>query len=136
MTPMNSADIQKLTALMERYGIAAFDYEQGSVQLRLTLGSSVEAAAITEPARSSGIRESDTLRSPAVGIVLHSHPASASPAPALPRQAARGEIVAYIKTGMTLRAIATAKDCVLRRALTAEGKGVGYGDALFEIAPD
>ena len=131
---MNSEDIQKVSALMERHGIAAFEYEQDSVQLRLTLGSRVEAAAIAEPPRSAETRELDTLRSPGVGIVLHRHPASGAAPSALPRKAAKGEIVAYIRTGMTLRSVAVTKDCVLTRILVAEGKGVGYGDALFEIA--
>jgi len=133
---MNSEDIQKLTALMERYGIAAFEYEQDSVQLRLTLGSGSEAAAAMEAPQPAAATEPDTLRSPGVGIVLHAHPAGLAVPSIFPRRAARGEIVAYIKTGMTLRAVAAAKDCVLRRALIAESKGIGYGDALFEITSD
>lgn len=129
---MNSEDIQKVIALMERHGIAAFDYEQGSVQLRLTLDSG--AVETVEPSPSAETKEPDTLRSPGVGIVLHTHPANLAATPVLPRQAVKGEIVAYIRTGMTLRSVAATKDCVLRRALIAEGKGVGYGDALFEIA--
>lgn len=127
---MQSEDIQSVIALMKRHGIAAFDYEHGSVRLHLTLGA--DAIAAPDPA---GMSTRGTIRSPGVGIVLHTHPAHAGPAPALPRKAAKGEVVAYIKTGLTLHCVVATSDCLIHRALTAEGTGVGYGDALFEVAP-
>ncbi|WP_436082771.1 hypothetical protein [Pararhizobium sp. LjRoot235] len=119
-----------MIALMKRHGIAAFDYEHGSVQLHLTLGADGTAAPVP-----AGTSTPDTIRSPGVGIVLHAHPANAGPAPALPRRAAKDEVVAYVKTGLTLRCVVATRDCRLHRALAAEGTGVGYGDALFEVAP-
>jgi biotin carboxyl carrier protein len=131
---MQSEDIQSVIALMKRHGIAAFDYEHGSVQLHLTLGADVDGTATASP-DPAGTSTPDTIRSPGVGIVLHTHPANAGPAPALPRKAAKGEVVAYVQTGLTLRCVLATRDCRLHRALAAEGTGVGYGDALFEVAP-
>ncbi|CAN7253780.1 hypothetical protein LJR255_001072 [Pararhizobium sp. LjRoot255] len=119
---------------MKRHGIAAFDYEHGSVRLHLTLGAGATDAATVAP-DPAGPSTPDTIRSPGVGIVLHAHPANAGPAPALPRKATKGEVVAYIKTGLTLRCVLATRDCRIHRALAAEGTGVGYGDALFEVAP-
>jgi hypothetical protein len=127
---MQSKDIQSVIALMKRHGIAAFDYEHGSVRLHLTVGADATSAPVP-----AGTSTPDTIPSPGVGIVLHAHPANAGSAPALPRIAAKGEVVAYIKTGLTLRCVVAARDCRLQRALAAEGTGVGYGDALFEVAP-
>lgn len=131
---MQSEDLQSVIALMKRHGIAAFDYEHGSVQLHLTLGADATGAATAAPV-AAGTSTADTIRSPGVGIVLHAHPAKAGPAPALPRKAAKGDVVAYIKAGLTLRCVVATRDCHIHRALAAEGTGVGYGDALFEVAP-
>ncbi len=104
------------------------------IQLHLTLG-----VVRTAPRRRRPIRPArqtpETINSPGVGVVLYAHPAHAGSAPTLPRKAAKGDIVAYIKTGLTLRAVPATNDCHLRRALAAEGTGIGYGDALFDIAP-
>lgn len=131
---MDSEDIRRVTALMERHGIAAFDYESGAVQLHLTLGSRGQELA---PAKRPKAAETvEHLCSPGVGIFLSGHPAlSAVPQP-LPRNAAKGEIVAYIRTGQTLRAVVATRDCILRRALVPQGRGVDHGEALFEITPD
>lgn len=131
---MQSKDIQSVIALMKRHGIAAFDYEHGSVQLHLTLGVDADGAA-TASLYPAGTSDPETINSPGVGIVLYAHPANAGSAPTLPRKAAKGEIVAYIKTSLTLRSVLATRDCHLNRALTAEGTGVGYGDALFDVAP-
>ncbi|MBW9063500.1 hypothetical protein JNB71_09230 [Rhizobium herbae] len=129
---MNSKDIQSVIALMERHGVATFDYEHGTTQLHLTIGADAHDAAPADPA---AMANPETIRSPGVGIVLYAHPANAGPVPALPRKAAKGEVVAYIKTGLTLRAVLATKDCRLQRVLVAEGTGVGYGEALLEVAP-
>ena len=131
---MQSKDIQSVIALMKRHQIAAFDYEHGSVQLHLTLGVDADGAA-TASTYPAGTSDPETINSPGVGVVLYAHPAHAGSAPTLPRKAAKGDIVAYIKTGLTLRAVPATNDCHLRRALAAEGTGIGYGDALFDIAP-
>ncbi len=131
---MNSKDVQSVIALMERYGVATFDYEHGTTQLHLTLGAGAQDAAPASP-DPAAVADPDTIRSPGVGIVLYAHPANAGPAPVLPRKAARGEVVAYVKTGLTLRAVLATKDCHLQRALVVDGTGVGYGEALLEVAP-
>jgi biotin carboxyl carrier protein len=119
---------------MERHGVAAFDYEHGTTQLHLTVGADAHDAASGSP-DPAAMADPETIRSPGVGIVLYAHPANAGPVPALPRKAAKGEVVAYIKTGLTLRAVLATKDCRLQRALVADGTGVGYGEALLEVAP-
>ncbi|WP_349437070.1 hypothetical protein [Pararhizobium sp. A13] len=131
---MQSKDIQSVIALMKRHGVAAFDYEHGSVQLHLKLGADADGTATASP-YPAGTSDPETINSPGVGIVLYAHPANAGSAPALPRKAAKGEVVAYIKAGLTLRSVLAARDCHLHRALAAEGTGVGYGDALFDVAP-
>jgi hypothetical protein len=131
---MNSKDIQSVIALMERHGVATFDYEHGTTQLHLTVGAGAHDAAPASP-DPAAMADRETIRSPGVGIVLYSHPANPGPVPALPRKAAKGEVVAYIKTGLTLRAVLATKDCRLQRMLVAEGTGVGYGEALLEAAP-
>lgn len=130
---MASNDIQRVIALMEKHGIGAFDYEQGSIAIRLTRGSAGAISAGTERPESQNAPTA-LIRSPCVGHVLHAHPASATgPAP-LPRAAAKGDVVAYIRTGTTLRAVIAERDCLLQRAVASEGEGVGYADPLFEIA--
>lgn len=131
---MQSKDIQSVIALMKRHGIAAFDYEHGSVQLHLTLGADAEATETASPYPAS-TSDRETINSPGVGILLYAHPANAGSAPALPRKAAKGEVVAYIKTGLTLRSVLATRDCHLHRAVAAEGTGIGYGDALLDVAP-
>ena len=131
---MNSNDIQSVIALMERHGVATFDYEHGTTQLHLTVGADAQDAAPASP-DPAAMADPETIRSPGVGIVLYAHPANAGPVPALPRKAAKGEVVAYIKTGLTLRAVLATKDCRLQRALVADETGVGYGEALLEVAP-
>lgn len=131
---MNSKDIQSVIALMERHGVATFDYEHGTTQLHLTVVAEALDATPASP-DPAAVADPDTIRSPGVGVVLYAHPANTGPVPALPRQAAKGEVVAYIKTGPTLRAVLAPTDCHLRRALVANGTGVGYGEALLEVAP-
>jgi biotin carboxyl carrier protein len=130
---MKSQDIKSVVALMERHGIAAFDYEHGSVQLRLTLGVDMESAVLAAPAPNEA--KPDPIRASGVGTVLYAHPANRNARSPLPRKVAKGEVVAYIRTGMTLRSVVATRDCTLRRTLIVEGSGVGYGDALFETAP-
>lgn len=131
---MTSEEIRSVITLMERHGIAAFDYEQGSTELHLSLGddSAIDAAETLQPAPAAA---PEVLPSPGVGQFLLTHPASGSTSLSLPRRATAGEIVAYIRTGLTLRAVVAKRDCLLLRALAEDGAGVGYDDALFEIAP-
>ncbi len=130
---MTSEDIRRVVTLMERHGIAVFDYEHGSTELHLTLGSesNIEAA---EP-QLTGTVGPDVLRSPAVGKLLLTHPVTGSNSPPLPRRVAAGDVVAYIRTGLTLRAVVAKQDCMLLRTLAEDGAGIGYDDALFEITP-
>lgn len=130
---MTSEDIRSVIALMERHGIAVFDYEHGSTELHLTLGSESNIEA-PEP-QPAGTAGPDVLRSPAVGNLLLTHPVTGSKSLLLPRRVAGGDIVAYIRTGLTLRAVVAKQDCLLLRVLVEKGAGVGYDDALFEITP-
>jgi hypothetical protein len=132
---MDSEDISQAIALMERHGIAAFDYESGATELRLRLDGGHGQTSPVEIAPPQAEEPVGHLCSPGVGLLLLAHPASAAAPPPLPRKAAKGEVVAYIKTGMTLRAVGAATDCTLLRILAAPGRGVGYGEALFEIGP-
>lgn len=127
---MTSEEIRSVIALMERHGIAAFDYGHGATELHLTLGgeSVIDARETPQPAP-------DVLRSPGVGTFLLAHPATGAAPPTLPHQATAGEVVAYIRTGLTLRAVVAKRDCLLLRPLAEDGAGVGYDDALFEIVP-
>ncbi|HTO33323.1 MAG TPA: hypothetical protein VL202_19425 [Pararhizobium sp.] len=131
---MTSEDIQNVIALMERHGIAAFDYEHGDTALHLTLGGNSNGN-VPETQQTAQTTEPDVLRSPGVGTLLFTHPATGATAPVLPRRVAAGDVVSYIRTGLTLRAVVAKKDCLLLRAWAEDGAGVGYDDALFEIAP-
>ncbi|WP_438750479.1 hypothetical protein [Pararhizobium sp. O133] len=131
---MTSEEIRSVIALMERHGIAAFDYEHGNAELHLTLGGE-GTIAVPETSQRPQTVEPTVLRSPGVGTLLFAHPATGAPAPVLPRQVTAGDVVAYIRTGLTLRAVVAKKECLLLRALVEEGAGVGYDDALFEITP-
>ena len=132
---MDSEDISQAIALMERHGIAAFDYKSGATELRLRLDGGHRQTSSVEIAPPQAEEPVGHLCSPGVGLLLLAHPASAAAPLPLPRRAAKGEVVAYIKTGMTLRAVGVATDCTLLRILAAPGQGVGYGEALFEIGP-
>ena len=79
---MNSKDIQSVIALMERHGVATFDYEHGTTQLHLTVGADAHDAAPASP-DPAAMADPETIRSPGVGIVLYAHPANAGPVPAL-----------------------------------------------------
>ena len=128
---MTSDEIKAVMALMERHGIAEFEHERAEERLFLTLGK----PTIIERPNEAGVAADgakSVIASPGVGIFLSTHPtAQAQP---LPRSAARGEVVGYIKTGPMLRAVRAVADCELHRALVAEETGVGYGDPLFECS--
>ncbi len=124
---MKGEDIEVLTALLERHGIAEFDYEDEKGSLSLSLGNSKAAVQAPAPSASGpGI-----IRAPFAGVFLCAHPASTDGEPALPLTVRQGDIVAFLKAGPMLRPVVAGRDCTLVRKLAAEKTLVGYGEPLF-----
>ncbi|MDO9416394.1 hypothetical protein [Pararhizobium sp.] len=127
---MSSAEIGKVMALMERHGIAEFEYEDGPLQIFLAKSGGVvapvAAAAVAKP------KEGAVLRSPGIGRFHQAHP-SADTAPTLPRRVRKGDIVAYLAVGPMLRPVLAEADCILRGLLTDDGALTGYGNPLFSL---
>lgn len=140
-------DIEAIRALLERHGIAEFEYEADGVHLQLRfepkpeLPPFVEApayslvtedlvtlsvAATTAPAK----RPSTTITAPHVGIFLENHPLEHTARP-LPRRVAGGEIIGLLKAGAALRPVLAPADGVVAKMLVAPGTLVGHGAALF-----
>ncbi|MDX3926565.1 MAG: acetyl-CoA carboxylase [Shinella sp.] len=125
---MSATGMERLEALMTAYGIAALDFEEGDLRINLR-----RSPAKTNVPGHSLLRQKTVLASPSFGSLLLRHPASATDAPALPRKANKGDIVAYLAIGPLLRPVIAERDCVLRRILVPEGAMVGFGEPLFEL---
>jgi hypothetical protein len=119
----------RLEVLMARYGIAELDLDEGGLRLHLRHCPRPDGAP---PAATAPAAAAPALRATAFGTLRLSHPASAAPAPSLPRKVRQGEIVAYAAIGPLLRPILAARDATLVQALQADGTEIGFGDPLFE----
>ena len=117
-----------------------FEYTMGDARLCLTTDQATPsrsaAAALEGPMTNSPASPTakPSVTSPCVGFFLAAHPALAAPPAVFPRAVSSGDIVGYIRSGLTLRAVQVSAACRLLRPLVLDGAGVGYGDRLFETA--
>jgi hypothetical protein len=125
-----SDQIAQIDALMQRHGIAVFEYRAGDTTV--SLRRSKPAPELRPPAVVAS-PAGETITAPAFGRFYRSHPATAGEAPALPRRAKAGEMVGYLAVGPILQPVIAGRDCTLRRTLLPDGAIAGFGDALFEI---
>ncbi len=133
---MKSEDIARIIDLMERHGIAEFEYESDATHLKLNRDAEATNVPQVGEASLTALQPDQTaISSPGVGWFLISHPATTLVPPALPRRVEKNEIVGYVRTGALLRPVLADRDCQLLHALQADGAPVGYGEALFAIAP-
>lgn len=124
---MSTDEIAGVMELMDRHGIAAFDYDDGTASLRLRRGAGATSVVARELAEADA---DGSIRSPGVGTFLLRHPGASVPA-VLPRAVRAGEVVAMLRTGPLLNGVVSERDCILTEVLVAEGTGVGYGTRLF-----
>lgn len=134
---MKTEEIARIIHLMERHGIAEFEYEIGATELKLSRDAATARPTQNDPAMAMASRPEPenpaTIDAPGVGWFLISHPAATTAPAPLPRRVEKGEIVGYIRTGALLRPVLADRDCDLLRALRSEGTAVGYGEALFTV---
>ena len=124
------ADIDHVQALMQRYGIAAFDYREGNTQMSLRIDR-----RIPDEKTPASVSKADecVLRAPSFGTFRLAHPATPEIRSEFPSRVKRDTIVGYLAVGALLRPVRADADCVLLRPLAEEGAEVGYGDPLFAI---
>ena len=121
-------DLEHVMRLMRRYGIAAFDYGEGNLQLSLRIEG---GAAGEKPSESPPTDR--VLAADAFGTFRLSHPATGGDPPEFPRRVAEGAVVGYLAVGPLLRPVRAKADCLLLRPLMKDGAEIGYGDPLFAI---
>lgn len=128
---MSSTWIASILELMERHGIAEFEYQDES---RHIVASGGEVVDVEEQAEAHTARapRAETITAPHIGIFLKAHPLDSKDV-ALPRLVRQGEIIGYLKAGGLLRPVAAPSEGVLVRCLVDEGTLVGFAAPLFEI---
>ncbi|GEO83586.1 MULTISPECIES: hypothetical protein [Alphaproteobacteria] len=128
---MGNEWIEAILDLMQRHGIAEFEYEDADRHIITSAG--VAAEATRSPRRPTPPPQAcETLVAPHIGIFQAAHPRDGEDA-ALPRLVRCGEIVGYLKAGPLLRPAPSPSDGVLSRRLVDDGVLVGYGTPLFEF---
>ncbi|PPJ47975.1 acetyl-CoA carboxylase [Rhizobium sp. KAs_5_22] len=129
---MSSAWIQSVLELMQRYGIAEFEYQDDTRHIVASGGEVFEVGQRAEEPAAPAPRRAETVTAPHLGFFLPEHPSSTKDA-ALPRLVRRGEIIGYLKAGALLRPVVAPSDGVLSRQLAPKGALAGYGTPLFEL---
>ena len=127
---MSSTWIASILELMERHGIAEFEYQD---EARHIVASGGEVVDVEEQAAVVPVSapRAETITAPHIGIFLKAHPLDSKGA-ALPRLVRRGEIIGYLKAGGLMRPVAAPSEGVLVRCLVDEGTLVGFATPLFE----
>lgn len=122
---MSSQDIQALTALLQRYGIAEFEYQDGT--RHVVLSAAQLPAALPLLAEPIAPTERPSIRTPYAGV-FH----AADPQAVTPRAVSQGEIIGYVQVGQVLRPVVAPSAGQISDALIAEGTLTGYGTPVFD----
>jgi len=117
-------------ALLEKHGLAEFEYQDGDRHILATRHKVHDLAARKPPAP----RRETTIAAPHAGIFRSAHPYEEEQK-SLPRPVRRGEIIGFLEAGSLLRPVLAAEDGILARQLAEEGALTGYGAALFGLYP-
>ena len=123
---MSGQDLTALTALLQRYGIAEFEYEDDSRHVVLSLGTAADAPPPAPAAPPVSTVAPVTVRAPYAGLFRLAP--SGEPLPRMVRQA---EILGNLQTGQLLRPVIAPEAGLLGQVLVAEGALTGYGTPLF-----
>lgn len=131
---MNSTWIASILELMERHGMAEFEYQDEGRHVLVSAGEVVDVEAVAMDAQPSAASapHAETITAPHIGIFLKAHPLDSKDA-ALPRLVWQGEIIGYLKAGGLLRPVAAPSEGVLVRCLVDAGTLVGFAAPLFEV---
>lgn len=135
---MSSTWIESILELMERHGIAEFEYQDEARHIVASGGEVVasgsEVVDVEEQADVVPVSapRAETVTAPHIGVFLQAHPLDSKGA-ALPRLVRRGEIIGYLKAAGLLRPVAAPSEGVLVRCLVDEGTLVGFATPLFAI---
>ncbi len=127
---MSSTWIASILELMERHGIAEFEYQDEARHIMASGGEVVDVEEQAEAQTTSAPRV-ETITAPHIGIFLKAHPLDSKDV-ALPRLVRQGEIIGYLKAGGLMRPVAAPSEGVLVRCLVDEGTLVGFATPLFE----
>ena len=122
--------LSAVMALLEKHGLAEFEYQDGDRHILATRHDVHDLAAHEPPAP----RRETTIIAPHAGIFRSKHPCEQA-RKSLPRPVRRGEIIGFLEAGSLLRPVLAAEDGILARQLADEGAIVGYGAALFGLYP-
>lgn len=130
---LTPSQVSELAALLQRDGVRTLQLTTARGRFDITL----EDAEIAPAAHEQEPRPGETVRAPAVGEFLTSHPARTG---LLARQGARvvpGDLLALLRTGLVLAPVTLPADdprpATLTRVLVPHGTLVGYGTPLFEV---
>lgn len=129
---MSSAWIETVLELMQRHGIAEFEYQDDTRRVVASGAEVFEVDQTAEQPVGPAPRLPETITAPHIGVFLPEHPSSTR-GTALPRLVRRGETIGYLKAGALLRPVVAPSDGVLSRQLAPEGALAGYGTPLFEL---
>lgn len=131
---MRPEDLTGIAAAMAAAGIARLELTSPDVRLVLGRGASTEPIAVEVETRAP---EAETIAvvAPGVGTFRRVHPLHDRPLAAPGDAVGAGQPVAVLQVGALLLPVVASAAAVVIDAAVENGLLVGYGDRLFDLAP-
>lgn len=125
---MTSDDLLRLTALLDKYGMAEFEYEDGDRHIVLSLGR----PPVDRPSATATTAPPLRIGAPFAGVFRRQHPLESEAKP-FPRLVEQGEIVGYLQVDAVLRPVIAPETGRIGLPRIADGTLAGYGTHIFDL---
>ncbi|MQB09922.1 MULTISPECIES: biotin/lipoyl-containing protein [Agrobacterium] len=127
--------IAELAAHLERNNVSAIEIETSDGSLKIVAMAGGQASAEQRPigATKAPIKTGNILaRAPMAGIFTPAHPQRPDRAVQLGQSVAKGEIVAFVTTGLLIVPVIAEKAGTVSEIVAEAGALVGYGSTLLK----
>jgi len=132
MTPQ---DIERLSLIAQRAGVAELEISSPEFRLRLRFVSDASGVRpeMTLQTRDLEAANFGFIRSPGVGVLRFSHPTGRNPVISAGDTVAKDKIVGFLEVGSVIRPIIASSAGVIGPAMVPDGAVVGFGIPLFSL---
>ncbi len=134
---MNEKEIRKYADLMQELGLTGLEITQNDQVVRLertpAAAATPEAVPVQNAPQPSAAADSDTIRSPLVGVFYASAAENAAPYVKAGDSVKRGQTLCMIEAMKMFNEITAEKDGVISEICVSNGQMVEYGTELFHI---
>lgn len=134
---MNENEIRKYAGLMQELGLTGLEITQNDQVVRLertpAAASKQAEIPVQAPSQPPAAENSDTIRSPLVGVFYASAAENTAPYVKIGDTVKRGQTLCMIEAMKMFNEITAEKDGVISEICVSNGQMVEYGTELFHI---